>query len=71
MKFVTSVLKWAFLIVFIAPQAIGMAIFVGIPLYVGGIIFMWADDVLDTWRIGKRHRELEEMKRSNREYRNR
>jgi hypothetical protein len=32
MQFVKSILKWAFLIVFVAPQAIGMAIFVGIPL---------------------------------------
>jgi ABC-type sugar transport system permease subunit len=67
MQFVKSILKWVFLIVFVAPQAIGMAIFVGIPLFVGCAIAFLADDVLDTWRVGKRQRELEEMERWNRE----
>ena len=68
MQFVKSILKWAFLIVFVAPQAIGMAIFVGISLFVGGAIAFLADDVLDTWRVGKRQKELEEMERRNREH---
>jgi hypothetical protein len=67
MQFVKSILKWVFLIVFVAPQAIGMAIFVGIPLYVVGAIAMLADDVLDKWRIGKMHKEIAEMERRNRQ----
>jgi hypothetical protein len=56
MQFVKSILKLAFLIVFVAAQAIGVAIFVGITLYVGGAIAFWADDVFDAWRVGKRHK---------------